>query len=205
MSSKPADDETEAAPEGEGGKKVKGKKLLIFIILGVVLLLGGVGAALYFTGVIGGAKTEEAAAEGEHGAPAEGGHEAKKEAKKESSKGGHGGEGEGEGGGEEAGASSMYMDLPVIKVNLASTSRKTVFAMIGMSLALENEEDKAAIQAAQPRIVDSFQTYLRELSPEELRGSAGLLRLREELLLRVNAAVAPVVVKDVLFQQVLVQ
>lgn len=202
MSSKPADDETEAAPEGEGGKKVKGKKLLIFIILGVVLLLGGVGAALYFTGVIGGAKTEEAAAEGEHGA-AEGGHEAKKEAKKESSKGGHGGEGEGEG--EEAGAGSLFMDLPVIKVNLASTSRKTVFAMIGMSLALENEEDKAAIQAAQPRIVDSFQTYLRELSPEELRGSAGLLRLREELLLRVNAAVAPVVVKDVLFQQVLVQ
>lgn len=204
MSSKPADDETEAAPDGEGGKKVKGKKLLIFIILGVVLLLGGVGAALYFTGVIGGAKTEEAAAEGEHGAPAEGGHETKKEAKKESSHGGGGGHG-GEGEGEEAGAGSMFMDLPVIKVNLASTSRKTVFAMIGMSLALENEEDKAAIQAAQPRIVDSFQTYLRELSPEELRGSAGLLRLREELLLRVNAAVAPVVVKDVLFQQVLVQ
>jgi flagellar FliL protein len=201
MSSKPADDETDAAPDGEGGKKVKGKKLLIFIILGVVLLLGGGGAALYFTGVIGGATTEEATAEGEHGAPAEGGHETKKEAKKESSKGGHGGEAEGE----EAGAGSLFLDLPVIKVNLASTSRKTVFAMIGMSLALENEEDKAAIQAAQPRIVDSFQTYLRELSPEELRGSAGLLRLREELLLRVNAAVAPVVVKDVLFQQVLVQ
>ena len=56
-----------------------------------------------------------------------------------------------------------------------------------------------------PRIVDNFQIYLRELRIEDLRGSDGIYRLREELLARVNAAVAPVKVTDVLFKEMLVQ
>jgi flagellar FliL protein len=50
-----------------------------------------------------------------------------------------------------------------------------------------------------------FQTYLREMRPEELRGSAGTYRLREELLARANVALAPVRVVDVLFSELLVQ
>ena len=42
-----------------------------------------------------------------------------------------------------------------------------------------------------PRLQDLFQTYLREMRPEELRGSAGTYRLREELIARANVAVAP--------------
>jgi len=56
-----------------------------------------------------------------------------------------------------------------------------------------------------PRILDNFQVYLRELRLDDLKGSAGMYRLREELLLRVNAAVQPVQVKDVLFREMLVQ
>ena len=56
-----------------------------------------------------------------------------------------------------------------------------------------------------PRVVDNFQIYLRELRIEDLRGSGGVYRLREELLARVNAAVAPVKVTDVLFKEMLVQ
>jgi flagellar FliL protein len=56
-----------------------------------------------------------------------------------------------------------------------------------------------------PRIVDNFQIYLRELRVDDLRGSGGIYRLREELLARVNAAVAPVKVNDVLFKEMLVQ
>jgi flagellar protein FliL len=52
---------------------------------------------------------------------------------------------------------------------------------------------------------DMFQTYLREMRPEELRGSAGTYRLREELLGRANVAVAPIRVNGVLFTQLLVQ
>jgi flagellar FliL protein len=43
------------------------------------------------------------------------------------------------------------------------------------------------------------------MRPEELRGSMGTYRLREELLARVNLAVAPARVTDVLFLEILVQ
>ena len=56
-----------------------------------------------------------------------------------------------------------------------------------------------------PRIVDSFQVYLRELRTEDLQGAAGMYRLREELMMRVNRVAAPAKINDVLFQDVLVQ
>ena len=57
----------------------------------------------------------------------------------------------------------------------------------------------------QPRIIDRFQVYLRELRVEDLEGSAGMQRLREELLNRVNKVAHPVKVRDVLFAELLVQ
>ena len=51
----------------------------------------------------------------------------------------------------------------------------------------------------------NFQVYLRELRVEDLSGSAGVYRLKEELLARVNAAVEPINVTDVLFKEMLVQ
>jgi len=56
-----------------------------------------------------------------------------------------------------------------------------------------------------PRIIDNFQVYLRELRVGDLKGSAGIYRLREELLTRVNSAIAPSKVKGVLFKEMLVQ
>jgi flagellar FliL protein len=56
-----------------------------------------------------------------------------------------------------------------------------------------------------PRVQDVVQTYLREMRPEELRGSAGVYRLREELLARANAAVSPARISDILFTQMLIQ
>jgi flagellar FliL protein len=65
--------------------------------------------------------------------------------------------------------------------------------------------DVGAVEAVVPRVVDQFQTYLRELRVKDLRGSAGMYRLQMELLWRVNQAAAPVKVKDVLFQEMLIQ
>jgi flagellar protein FliL len=76
---------------------------------------------------------------------------------------------------------------------------------MSISLELENQVDVARLQSVMPRIIDNFQVYLRELRIEDLRGSGGMYRLREELLLRVNAAAAPAKVVDVLFKEMLVQ
>jgi flagellar FliL protein len=100
---------------------------------------------------------------------------------------------------------SVFLDLPDLLVNLNSTGRRASFLKISISLDLEEQSDTARIQAVMPRIIDNFQVYLRELRVEDLRGSGGIYRLREELLARVNAAASPVKVKDVLFKEMLVQ
>ena len=100
---------------------------------------------------------------------------------------------------------SVYYDLPELLVNLNVTGRKSSFLKLSVSLELEDEETVERLKEVMPRIIDNFQVYLRELRIEDLSGSAGLERLREELLLRVNAAVRPAVVRDVLFKEMLVQ
>lgn len=100
---------------------------------------------------------------------------------------------------------AVYYELPQMLVNLNSPGRRSNFLKIIVSLELADPKDVERLETAMPRIVDNFQVYLRELRVEDLRGSAGIYRLREELLFRVNAAVRPARVTDVLFKEMLVQ
>ncbi|MFD0390311.1 flagellar basal body-associated FliL family protein [Tistrella bauzanensis] len=99
----------------------------------------------------------------------------------------------------------MYFDLPEMLVNLNTGGKRVSFLKLKVSLELQKQEDVALIEKVMPRIVDSFQVYLREMRVEDLSGSAGIYRLREELLDRVNVAAQPVAVNDVLFREMLVQ
>lgn len=105
----------------------------------------------------------------------------------------------------EAAAKTVFYDLPPMLVNLNTTSKRPTFLKIQVSLELGSEQDVNYVKEMSPRIIDNFQVYLRELRIDDLRGSAGIYRLREELLARINLAVRPAKVKDVLFKQVLVQ
>ncbi|MEM8914832.1 MAG: flagellar basal body-associated FliL family protein [Pseudomonadota bacterium] len=98
-----------------------------------------------------------------------------------------------------------FHDLPDLIVNLKSTGRKPTFLKLAISLELETPEDVPSIRQVMPRIIDNFQLYLRELRIEDLQGSQGLHRLREELLRRVTAAARPITVRDVLFREMLIQ
>ena len=97
------------------------------------------------------------------------------------------------------------VDLPEIVANLNAGPRKSAFVRIKARLELASKADEPAVLAAQPKMQDLFQTYLRDMRPEELRGSAGTYRLREELVARANIAVAPARVTEVLFIEMLVQ
>jgi len=99
----------------------------------------------------------------------------------------------------------VFYNLPELLVNLNGQGRRSNFLKISLSLELDDAADIPKIEAVLPRIVDAFQTYLRELRPEDLRGSAGLYRLREELLARVNTSAQPAKVNDVLFKEMLIQ
>ncbi len=100
---------------------------------------------------------------------------------------------------------TIFFPLEEIIVNLNTGGRKSSFLKIKINLELTSSEDIPRIQGVMPRIMDNFQVYLRELRIEDLKGSAGMYRLREELLSRINAAAAPAKINDVLFKEMLVQ
>ncbi|OSQ39688.1 flagellar basal body-associated FliL family protein [Thalassospira mesophila] len=170
--------------EGEGNGKGGSKKLLIVIVLIILLLVGGAAAA-YFTGlmqpvidmVLGGSSqtTEEAAPEN-----------AIEQAP---------------GVPDNVG----FVDLPEILVNLNTGTSKPSYLKIRVSLEVADQLKVPEVEQMMPRIVDNFQVYLRELRPEDLAGSEGMFRLREELLIRVSAAAKPAKINDVLFKEMLVQ
>lgn len=176
--------ESEDREEVDGGEAAKeeessGKgKAIIIIAAALMLVVGGAGAA-YFTGLLDPliAKLN---------APSEAA-----EAKPE--------------GPPPVGGATVFYDMPELLVNLSDTNRRSVFLKIRVSLELGSAQDVPKVEAVMPRIIDNFQTYLRELRVEDLKGSAGMYRLREELLIRVGAASAPARINDVLFKEMLVQ
>ncbi len=173
-------EKTEASPadgaaEIEGAPKRGGRKKLI--LLAVPVLLAGLGAGLWFGGVLPrmlGMAQEEQHAEAAQTAPP-------------------------------AAPQPAFVDLPEIVSNLNAPGRRASYVRLKAKLEIANQQDLGAVNSAMPRLVDLFATYLREVRPDELRGSAGSHRLREELIARASIAAAPARVTDVLFVEILVQ
>ncbi|MGB8274228.1 MAG: flagellar basal body-associated FliL family protein [Alphaproteobacteria bacterium] len=176
MADQAVDNEADVeAGDGELPPKTKrwsGKRIVLFIVLPVLLVLGA-GAGVYFSGILGG-------------------HEAADEAAKEAEAA-------------QPPAPGVFYDLPDLLVNLNTSGKRTSFLKLKVSLELGKPTDVPILESVLPRVIDNFQVYLRELRAEDLRGSAGLYRLREELLMRVRTAAQPAEVKDVLFKEMLIQ
>jgi flagellar protein FliL len=101
---------------------------------------------------------------------------------------------------------ATFVDLPDVLVNLAGGGADHAqYLKVKIVLELPDAAVVPQIQPLMPRVMDAFQTYLRELRPTDLDGSAGLYRLKEELTRRVNVAVAPNRVTAVLFKEIVVQ
>jgi len=171
----------EGAEGGEGGEGGGGKKKLLIIIVAVLLLVVGGLAAAYFTGLLDPVIEMISGEPSQDGAPAEGGD------------------------GAPVKGQPVFYDLQEMLINLNTGGRKSTFLKITISLEMEKQTDIPRLESVMPRVIDNFQTFLRELRIEDLKGSQGIFRLREELLKRVSAAVAPIKIKDVLFKEMLVQ
>ena len=98
-----------------------------------------------------------------------------------------------------------FSDVPDILVNIQSNDGTPAYLKLSLSLEMDNDLAKTGMTALMPRLVDQFQSYLRELRLDDLKGSEGVLRLKEELLRRADAAAAPYKVRDVLLKQMIVQ
>lgn len=180
MSADMYEDDMGAADRRFGGtrRRLSGKKLVLYIVLPIVLI-GGIVAGLYFSNMfsrIGGIIG------GGGGAPVSSARQDRAPA-----------------------ADVVWFALPDILVNLRSDGPRPAFLKIKVNLELNTVADRAAVEKQLPRVIDTFQVYLRELRPDQLQGAAGMYRLREELLARVNSAVRPVQVREVLFTEIVVQ
>lgn len=198
------DDDVDIGEDGSEPKKKKlsGKVLVLFIALPVLVLLGGGGAA--FMMLSGGGGGEAQAAAESHGSS----ESYDSEPEPEPEGGGHGG-----GGGDVpsggrvtyAGSDLIFYELPDMLVNLNTSGSQPRFLKIKVALEFGDDRIVKRIDRVMPRIIDHFQVYLRELRREDLRGSAGMYRLKEELMIRVNQSVRPARIRDVLFKEMLVQ
>jgi flagellar FliL protein len=203
------------APEGaEGaeGEAAAGKKkppLMVLIAAGVgaLVVLGGGGAAAYFM-FLKPKPAQVAEAGGEHGAKAEEhGKEKKKEKKAEGGEHGASADAKPEEGAptiKEGPDGVVFYTLPDIVVNMQTASGRPTFLKLKLTLELPGEEVAESLTPNMPRLQDMFQTFLRELRPEDLAGSQGSYQLRQEILRRVNLVAAPQKINAVLIEEMLV-
>jgi flagellar FliL protein len=69
-----------------------------------------------------------------------------------------------------------FVDVPDMLVNLVGAPGERVqYLKVKVVLEVKEEKQVEAIKPTMPRVTDIFQTYLRELRPSDLNGSAGLL------------------------------
>lgn len=170
------DDDMDGEEGGSSDGASKSKKKKLIIIVAILLLVVGGAAAAFFTGLLEPVLSMITGEDSSHAAE-----------------------------GDMPEGVGLFHDLPEVLVNLNTAGRKSQFLKMKVSLEVASEQDKLIIDAVKDRVMDNFQVYLRELRIEDLQGSAGMYRLREELLRRVRAATAPAKVKDVLFKEMLVQ
>jgi flagellar protein FliL len=209
-------------PEGAEGeapakKKMAGKTLILFIVLPAVLVIGGGGAAAAML-------LSKPAAAAEAPDP-----HAKKPKEKKKAEGGHGEEGGGHGEGGEGGAKKegeggagaeadvghaadceegnpCYYMMPKQLVNLAGgDGGRPPFLEIELALESHEAGNFDNVPELMPRLKDQYQAFLRELRIEDLNGSAGSFRLRQELLKRFNTVMAPAKIDAVLIESMLIQ
>lgn len=190
--------EGEEGAEGEAPAKKKPPIILIAAAAGL-LVVGGGGAAAFFL------MKPKPAAEGEAG------HGEEKKEKKKEKKKEEGGEGAktAEGGAgapviKEGPDGVVFYTLPDLVVNMQSADGKSTFLKLKLTFELPDEETADALTPNLPRLTDMFQTFLRELRPEDLAGSQGSYQLRAELLRRVNLVAAPSKVNAVLIEEMLI-
>lgn len=197
----------------EAGAAKGGKKKLVIIIAAAVIGLLGIGGGLFASGMLDGLLGKKPPAEAAEGDKAKEGEQAaaeeehaSEEGEKPKEEGGHDKKGEkGKDGKEKSPVNGAFYDMDDMLVNLNTPGRQPRFLKISISIEMEKESEVGKLENVLPRVRDQFQVYLRELRVEDLQGSAGIYRLREELLARVNKATYPVRVKDVLFREMLIQ
>lgn len=136
------------------------KKLLLFVLLPLLLLLGA-GAGAFVAGLIpgfGNAPAPELTAE----------QKAEIERKKNTAPS----------AAKQSPIGAVFHTLDEFVVNLQSNRGYPVFLLLSITIELSNEGAIQSIQAQEPRIRDGMIVYLSSLTPQQLNGYDGIQNVR---------------------------
>jgi flagellar FliL protein len=98
----------------------------------------------------------------------------------------------------------LYYTMPDVVVNMQTADGRPTFLKLKLTLELPDQATVDNLDPNMPRLQDMFQTFLRELRPEDLSGSQGSYQLRMEILRRVNLVIAPSKANAVLIEEMLI-
>jgi flagellar FliL protein len=98
----------------------------------------------------------------------------------------------------------VFYTLPEVVVNMQTADGRPTFLKLKLTLELPNADAVDELDPNMPRLQDMFQSFLRELRPEDLSGSQGSYQLRMEILRRVNLVIAPSKANAVLIEEMLI-
>jgi len=188
-SAKKTEAEGEAGAEGEEAPAKKKPPLMI-------LIAGGVGALV----VLGGGGVTAMMLLNK---PADAAHAKKEKPKKKEGDKKEGGK-EGKSPITEGPDGVIFYNMPDLSANLQASDGRPTYLKLKLTFELPDKDTADEIEPNMPRLNDMFQTFLRELRPEELNGSEGNYQLRAEIQRRVNLIIAPAKVNSVLIQEMLV-
>jgi flagellar protein FliL len=98
----------------------------------------------------------------------------------------------------------LFYTIPDVVVNMQTADGRPTFLKLKLTLELPDQAMVDELEPNMPRLQDMFQTFLRELRPEDLSGSQGSFQLRMEILRRVNLVIAPSKANAVLIEEMLI-
>jgi flagellar FliL protein len=195
----------EEAAKKEDGEK---KRSPLPIIIGAVALLGGLGGGIvddrtFLSAAPAPAEGEEAADEGGHGEEAEasasGGHGEEAKAEEDEGGGGHGG-----GGGAAAVPASDVKSVGSFTVNLRDSGGGRLLLM-EISLEVPGAKAQESVVKKEAQLRDAIIVLASDYTYLELDGLEGKMRLKDEVLKRSNAVLAPEKVERVYFTNFVIQ
>ena len=107
------------------------------------------------------------------------------------------------------GAREAYYPLPEFLVDLrADADGRTAYLRMRASVLLDSErltESVERIDALKPAVAERVSFFLRELRPEDFDGSEDMIRIKREMLRRVNLVLAPYDANDIIIEDIVIQ
>jgi flagellar FliL protein len=100
----------------------------------------------------------------------------------------------------------MFIPLEEMTVNLRNgVENNAAWLRIKVSLEVHGKNNYDTVSQMTPKIVDVFQTYLKELRKTDLDGSFGIYKMKDEMMLRINTIIYPARIEAILFQEFIMQ